>query len=426
MPSSLPRHTQSSLPKCPSSLGPPASTSVVACPPSNAKTQDVFNSIVKGRKSWKTLRGGEIVWPPELEAALIEGLEQYIPDDSRETRLLGRFPMRNRYISDYIYQKTGKRRTAKQVGSRLQQLRDTCGGSQLLRRLAPHRSRKRSSRLVPLNFSGATSDSESNSDASPPATPTEAHATLQSLLYRGVGGLGRDEELSNIIYIDLLPENAPIGSDGTQVPPMPPSSETNIVRASQRPRRIRDIDPTVTLVAPSSMVAKSHFLVRTRMGVVYTEVTDMTLAGPLPGSAEDQLLYSTKLVPAFWNELCKSPDPTQFTIIQKVTREPYHGVRMHLPVQRTASLGVSTWFKGVPSSTLGLMIYSLSTLKPLLSFCLLKTRQWICTASMSIWPQNGEYTPLPRQLPAKHSPKNVHPQTLLTSLLSLAVNLFWI
>jgi len=158
-----------------------------------------------------------------------------------------------------------------------------------------------------LNFSGATSDSESNSDASPPATPTEAHATLQSLLYRGVGGLGRDEELSNIIYIDLLPENAPIGSDGTQVPPMPPSSETNIVRASQRPRRIRDIDPTVTLVAPSSMVAKSHFLVRTRTGVVYTEVTDMTLAGPLPGSAEDQLLYSTKLVPAFWNELCKSP-----------------------------------------------------------------------------------------------------------------------
>ena len=36
-------------------------------------TQDVFQSIVKGRKSWKTLRGGEVVWPPELEAALIEG-----------------------------------------------------------------------------------------------------------------------------------------------------------------------------------------------------------------------------------------------------------------------------------------------------------------------------------------------------------------
>ena len=59
---------------------------------------------------------------------MLIGLENYQPDDSRETRLLGRFPMRNRFISDWIYEKTGKRRTAKQVGSRLQQLRDTCGG----------------------------------------------------------------------------------------------------------------------------------------------------------------------------------------------------------------------------------------------------------------------------------------------------------
>jgi transcriptional enhancer factor len=58
----------------------------------------------------------------------LTGLENYQPDDSRETRLLGRFPMRNRFISDWIFEKTGKRRTAKQVGSRLQQLRDTCGG----------------------------------------------------------------------------------------------------------------------------------------------------------------------------------------------------------------------------------------------------------------------------------------------------------
>lgn len=46
-----------------------------ACPSiPNTKTQDVFQSIVKGRKSWKTLKGGEVVWPPELEAALLEGI----------------------------------------------------------------------------------------------------------------------------------------------------------------------------------------------------------------------------------------------------------------------------------------------------------------------------------------------------------------
>jgi len=131
----------------------------------NPATQDVFQSIVKGRKSWKSLKGGEIVWPPELEAALIEGkfwqfvlgsttdcrpkspsipgLENYQPDDSRETRLLGRFPMRNRFISDWIFEKTGKRRTAKQVGSRLQQLRDTCGGK---KRMYCHLGRSYSNR----------------------------------------------------------------------------------------------------------------------------------------------------------------------------------------------------------------------------------------------------------------------------------------
>jgi hypothetical protein len=36
--------------------------------------------------------------------------------------------MRNQYISDYIHRTTGKRRTAKQVGSRLQQLRETFEG----------------------------------------------------------------------------------------------------------------------------------------------------------------------------------------------------------------------------------------------------------------------------------------------------------
>lgn len=36
--------------------------------------------------------------------------------------------MRNKFISDYIFNVTGKRRTPKQVGSRLQQLRDTAEG----------------------------------------------------------------------------------------------------------------------------------------------------------------------------------------------------------------------------------------------------------------------------------------------------------
>lgn len=175
----------------------------------------------------------------------------------------------------------------------------------VLKLLTPYRPHNRGSRPQPLNLSGAASDSDSNSDGSTPATPTEAHATLQSLLYRGVGGLGRDDEPRNIVYIDLLPNNTPVGSNVIP-PPIPSSSGYNIVRASQYPRHIRDIDPTVTLLARSSLAAKSHFVVRTRAGVVHSEVTTMTLVGPAPGGAEDELLYSTKLVPAFWNELCQN------------------------------------------------------------------------------------------------------------------------
>lgn len=56
------------------------STDSFKCPPlKNPATHDVFQSIVKGRKSWKSLKGGEIVWPPELEAALIEGEFWHVP-----------------------------------------------------------------------------------------------------------------------------------------------------------------------------------------------------------------------------------------------------------------------------------------------------------------------------------------------------------
>ncbi len=115
---------------------------------SNTGAQEVFQTIYNGRKSWKTLRGGRdglacrargrfnrrysaALTPPVavvLTLCLRLGLEQYQPDDSRETRLLGRFPMRNRFISEYIFRKTGRRRTAKQVGSRLQQLRGDLHG----------------------------------------------------------------------------------------------------------------------------------------------------------------------------------------------------------------------------------------------------------------------------------------------------------
>ncbi|TFK24842.1 hypothetical protein FA15DRAFT_564446, partial [Coprinopsis marcescibilis] len=56
------------------------------------------------------------------------GILRYSPPQSRTGRSrtrLQRFPRRNKMISEYIFRNTGRYRTAKQVGSRIQQLRST-------------------------------------------------------------------------------------------------------------------------------------------------------------------------------------------------------------------------------------------------------------------------------------------------------------
>jgi hypothetical protein len=43
-------------------------------PSAEERTRDAAQIAATGRRSWKTLKGkGEAVWPPHLEAALIEG-----------------------------------------------------------------------------------------------------------------------------------------------------------------------------------------------------------------------------------------------------------------------------------------------------------------------------------------------------------------
>jgi TEA/ATTS domain len=105
-----------------------------------------------GRRGWKTLQGKlEAVWPTALDGALIEGrahpcspgvaftnqsmfigLEEYRRMEALPTTSTfgARYLTRDQFLSDYIFEKTGGTRTAKQVGSRLQQLWDACEDSQ--------------------------------------------------------------------------------------------------------------------------------------------------------------------------------------------------------------------------------------------------------------------------------------------------------
>ncbi|KIM37328.1 hypothetical protein M413DRAFT_13473 [Hebeloma cylindrosporum] len=90
-----------------------------------------------GRRSYKSkqrMRDGskEAVWPPELEEALLEGLRMYRPV-SKTGRPLRRFTKRNCFIANYIKEHTSQSRTPKQVGSRLQQLTESCKDEEIIR-----------------------------------------------------------------------------------------------------------------------------------------------------------------------------------------------------------------------------------------------------------------------------------------------------
>lgn len=250
--------------------------------------------------------------------------------------------MRNRFISDWIFDKTGKRRTAKQVGSRLQQLRDTCGGKKrmcpptgyseisfcsllVLKLLSPIRPTPRTITPPPKTDSHMTHpspssayDSESSSEASAslPATPTEATTNLQTLLYRGVER--RVEEVPDIIvYIDLVrdPLLSLVGSERCWNPSSEALAEERlwtergfkVFRASQHPRHISEIEPTITFMSPKAISAKSHFTVQTEDGSLFSEVTSLESVGGSSASTTDEgLLYKTLLIPGFWETIVHS------------------------------------------------------------------------------------------------------------------------
>ncbi|KAH9067705.1 hypothetical protein EDB87DRAFT_23826 [Lactarius vividus] len=286
------------------------------------RTRDAVNTIVSGRKSWKTLKGkGEAVWPPYLEAALIEALDKYRPETSRSTRSLSRFPNRNRFISDYIYHVTGKRRTAKQVGSRLQQLRDTCGGKRILKLLS---NRHYSPPSDAHEVSPSLEDAHASDDASPSPSASEHALERTHAPARTARAL---------VHIDVLAANAPwspsddagiVMGNPLMTPPHSPESHTfsqtsqvNIFH-SPKPRPLRAIDPIVTFTSPSFVVAKSSCSVYFDGNCVHTDVTEVNCTPAKDDSG--MFLYRTTLIPQYWDRLCQSHEPGRYSIVQEIVQ----------------------------------------------------------------------------------------------------------
>ncbi|KAI0001008.1 hypothetical protein BJV77DRAFT_1063559 [Russula vinacea] len=287
------------------------------------RTRDAVNTIVSGRKSWKTLKGkGEAVWPPYLEAALIEALDKYRPETSRSTRSLSRFPNRNRFISDYIYHVTGKRRTAKQVGSRLQQLRDTCGGKRILKLLSNrHFSPPAEAHEVspPLEDAHVSDGSSSSPSASERLIPDREHGQITTA--------------RALVHIDVLAANAPwspsddagiVIGNPLMTPPHSPeahtfsqTSQVNIFH-SPKPRPLRAIDPVVTFTSPSFVMAKSSCSVYFDGNCVHTDVAEVNCTSTKDESG--MFLYRTTLIPQYWDRLCQSHEPGRYSIVQEITQ----------------------------------------------------------------------------------------------------------
>ncbi|KAG1900494.1 uncharacterized protein F5891DRAFT_294658 [Suillus fuscotomentosus] len=122
------------------------------------------------------------------------------------------------------------------------------------------------------------------------------------------------------VYIDILPESSSRWSSSSTLYQSPIG-----LHPSNTPCHMRDIDPTVTFVSTSVVIAKSSYIILLDGAPIHSEDTKLECIGPyFAGSVNppdnNPLLYGTALVPRYWELLCKSPDPTIYTILHDVYR----------------------------------------------------------------------------------------------------------
>ncbi|KAJ7498100.1 hypothetical protein B0H11DRAFT_1998669 [Mycena galericulata] len=279
---------------------------------------------IPGRKSYKkTKERKEAIWPPLLETALVEALDKYRPSSYLgDTRLLRRFPKRNQFISDHILSVTGKRRTAKQVGSRLQQMRDTCADDRILNLL----SRREYS---PEGDSTMEPNTPSSSSLTTELTPSLTASSPVSSTSDITDAVNSDNWITpftpprTFVTIELIsPPMHP--RYGSAFPPLgTKSSRNNLHHISlEYPSEIADNDPLLIYSTPrmiSTSQHYSHFRVLIDGVVAHSEVTQLAFVST---SSVDPIrhTYSTQLIPRFWRHLCRTTQLFQCVIEQDILK----------------------------------------------------------------------------------------------------------
>ncbi|KAI0820514.1 hypothetical protein BC628DRAFT_1422847 [Trametes gibbosa] len=304
-----------------------------AAGPSGSKA---FHTILAGRKCYRVSKEkNEVVWPPQLEAALMEGLEKYTPAESKSPRGLSRFPNRNKFIAQYILNKTGQIRTAKQVGSRIQQLRDTSAGKNIMkaisdrhyemmhptRRNSPSDQQDAQGLGVPALTFSAGGGGHPGAAAAPPSNPP----VIQ-------------------VYISVPPALPSPPSTATTwqaarcQPGAPASRHTQVHTFANtvqfvEPRLLRTIDPTVTFASCSPLPLFSRCNVYSGDRIVHVgQPAMMSVRASDDGSSV--YFHSTDLVPGYWPTLCGCDDLSPFTVEQEITKESIESVQKATTVMR--------------------------------------------------------------------------------------------
>ncbi|PPQ95203.1 hypothetical protein CVT26_014894 [Gymnopilus dilepis] len=287
-------------------------------PSEEQKSRDAEQLKATGRRSYKTLKGkAEAVWPPALEAALLQALELYHPSKvgSRSDKAAGRFPMRNRFISDYIFEITKKRRTPKQVGSRLQQLRDTCKKEKILD-LISHRGT--SVAMSTSSRSEYTPDITPDvSPSPPPPTPSPIPPVFESSIHVKIS---LQSELwpsptprINLAYNDsALPQTIQLSPLATQ----PSQRSGRLIQGKSSSALLPFLSGHIELPSPFQLLPQSKFMVYLAgsSAPIHVEMAPLIcLSSPMQSTA---WLYSTELVPSFWNQLGSDHDLEHYIIVQ--------------------------------------------------------------------------------------------------------------
>ncbi|KAF7345343.1 TEA domain-containing protein [Mycena sanguinolenta] len=300
-------------------------------------TKEVLQSVLSVRKIWKTSRAGETVWPLDLEAALLE--EPYSVGNIPARRLSRNPDARSLPTTKSLY-------------------------------FGIHFLRKRANGAPPSKSEAGFNNYGSLVEAHSPSRSQSADSALNSpVLPPGDGVLpGTTSSRHTIIYIDILADGSadePRRSASNSLPWLNAEDDVAVIHASDHPRRLESINPTVSFTASSAVVAHSRFTAYSEDLIFHTETVPLVLSvhqAPPPS----KFLYSTPLAPKIWSTILQSPgnimpytntlispilcsDPTRFMISQEVVNNENSSVLFSATYKFSYQRHSTSWSHPGPS-----------------------------------------------------------------------------